>query len=81
MKETLISETLQAYGVDLTRIPTDAAIKPCWDRAEQHVTGIYVETFCFGEHGELLRDESTNDIVTRNVFHPEPKSTQNEAHD
>ena len=72
MKEALISKTLQAYGVDLTRLPGNATITPCWDRAEGRVTGIYVQTFCYDQDGEILIDNLAKRAVILNVFHPEP---------
>lgn len=80
MKENAITKMLQAYGVDLSRTPEDTNITLCRDLTG-NIKGIYVETFCYGEDGKPLYDETTNDVVTRSVFYPEPKSTQDEAHD
>lgn len=67
MKETVITKMLHDYGVDLTRLPSNATITPSRDQA-----GIYVETFCYDEDGEILIDNLAKRAITRNVFHPEP---------
>lgn len=74
MKETLLVTMLRAYGVNTMCLPDDATVTRAPGRR-----GIYVEMFCFDEEGKALVDDLTGDTITRNMFYPEPKSTQNEA--
>lgn len=76
MKETPFTSMLRAYGIDPTYLPDDATVT----RAPGG-RGIFVETFCFNNDGNPLWDALTGESVTQNVFYPEPKSAQNEAHD
>lgn len=76
MKETPFTRMLRAYGLEPMCLPDDVTVT----RAPGG-HGIYVETFCSNEEGKALVDDLTGEWVTRNVFHPEPKLFQDEAHD
>jgi len=74
MKETPFTTMLRAYGIDPTYLPEDVTVTHA-----PGDLGIFVETYCFDDEGLPLVDDLTGDLTIRNVFHPEPKSTQNEA--
>lgn len=74
MKETPFTRMLRAYGIDPTYLPDDVTVTHA-----PGGRGIFVETYCFDDEGLPLVDDLTGEGVTQNVFHPEPKSTQNEA--
>ena len=67
MKETPFTAMLRAYGIDPTCLPGDVTVT----RAPGG-RGIYVETYCLNEEGQVQWDDLTGDLTIRNVFHPEP---------
>lgn len=67
MKETPFTTMLCAYGVDLMTVPENATVTVL--RGQD---GIYVETFCLDQDGQVAVDDLNSTIVTRNAFHPHP---------
>lgn len=67
MKETPFITMLRAYGVDLMAVPEDTTVTVL--RGQD---GIFVETFCYDQNGQVAVDDLNINIVTRNAFHPEP---------
>lgn len=67
MKETPFITMLRAYGVDLMTVPEDATVTVL--RGQD---GIYVETFCLDQDGQVAVDDLDDNLITRNAFHPEP---------
>ncbi|WP_144245926.1 hypothetical protein [Dermabacter hominis] len=67
MKETPFITMLRAYGVDPMTVPERATFTSTRQR-----DGIYIETLCFDEDGNIAIDDLNSTIVTRNAFHPHP---------